>query len=157
MDHGRQHSLAHLASARLNTLAAKGAALSIALKARRGAKALVGCRISGPVGPDNRLRRLLNRPWNKLAAWDRTPLGLENRRSLSTARCAGRGGIGKTLESPNSKVPALHREAERDTTGSISRQPPVHTWIAACVQGNAIVPREASPSSNTPAYSPQLR
>src|ERR1700738_2765091 len=34
-----------------------------------------------------------------------------------------------------SEVPALHREAERDTTGSFSRQPPVHTWIEACVQG----------------------
>src|SRR3982074_1239324 len=35
----------------------------------------------------------------------------------------------------NSKVPALHREAERDTTGSFSRQPPVHTWIGPPVQG----------------------
>src|ERR1700730_16329975 len=34
-----------------------------------------------------------------------------------------------------SKVPALHREAERDTTGSISRQPLVHTWIGLLVQG----------------------
>ena len=34
-----------------------------------------------------------------------------------------------------SKIPALHREAERDTTGSFSRQPSVHTWIGACVQG----------------------
>src|SRR3984893_13934814 len=57
-----------------------------------------------------------------------------NRRSLSTARCAGRGGVGKTLESSVSKVPALHREAERDTTGSFSRQPPVHTWIGGWVQ-----------------------
>src|ERR1700720_4433329 len=58
-----------------------------------------------------------------------------NRRSLSAARCAGCGGIGKTLESPKSEVPALHREAERDTTGSFSHQPPVHTWIGAWVQG----------------------
>ena len=34
-----------------------------------------------------------------------------------------------------SKVPALHREAERDTTGNISRQHPVHTWIGRQVQG----------------------
>src|SRR6266702_85868 len=34
-----------------------------------------------------------------------------------------------------SKIPALHREAERDTTGSFSRQPLVHTWIGAWVQG----------------------
>ena len=31
----------------------------------------------------------------------------------------------------NSKVPALHREAERDTTGSFNRQPLLHTWIGA--------------------------
>jgi hypothetical protein len=29
----------------------------LSLKARRGAKALAGYRISGPCGPDNRLRR----------------------------------------------------------------------------------------------------
>src|SRR5579862_2811656 len=63
------------------------------------------------------------------AAW------AQNRRSLSAARCAGCGGIGKTLESSRRKVPALHREAERDTTGSFNRQPLVHTWIAALVQG----------------------
>ena len=58
-----------------------------------------------------------------------------NRRSLSAARCAGRGGIGKTLEPQDcSKVPALHREAERDTTGSFSRQPLLHTWIGRRVQ-----------------------
>src|SRR5258705_400905 len=33
------------------------------------------------------------------------------------------------------KVPALHREAERDTTGSFSRQPLVHTWNGRRVQG----------------------
>ena len=60
----------------------------------------------------------------------------QNRRSMSAARCAGCGGIGKTLESSEiSKVPALHREAERDTTGSVSRQPLVHTWIGVSVQG----------------------
>src|SRR6185437_10327942 len=59
----------------------------------------------------------------------------QNRRSMSAARCAGRGGIGKTLEPKITKVPALHREAERDTTGSISRQLPVHTWIGGPAQG----------------------
>src|SRR5712664_3550457 len=58
-----------------------------------------------------------------------------NRRSLSAARCAGCGGVGKTLESSELKVPALHREAERDTTGSFSRQPLVHTWNGRHVQG----------------------
>jgi hypothetical protein len=41
MDLGRQHSLAHQASARLNTLAAK-VPPCLSLKARRGAKALAG-------------------------------------------------------------------------------------------------------------------
>jgi hypothetical protein len=47
------------------------------------------------------------------------------------------GGVGKTLESPreNMRVPALHREAERDTTGSIGRQHSVHTWNGGPVQG----------------------
>src|ERR1700738_5444577 len=58
-----------------------------------------------------------------------------NRHSLSAARCAGCGGIGKTLESPESEVPARPREAERDTTGSFSRQPLVHTWNGGRVQG----------------------
>src|ERR1700692_8488 len=54
---------------------------------------------------------------------------------MSAARCAGCGGIGKTLKSPLSEVPALHREAERDTTGNYSRQHLLHTWIARHVQG----------------------
>jgi hypothetical protein len=33
------------------------------------------------------------------------------------------------------RVPALHREAERDTTGSIGRQRSVHTWNGGPVQG----------------------
>mgnify|MGYP000426232838 CR=1 FL=1 len=34
------------------------------------------------------------------------------------------------------RVPARHREAERDTTGSIRHQHPVHTWIGRAVQGS---------------------
>src|SRR6266481_3654679 len=79
-------------------------------------------------------------PCLKLSLEQEGNLGLDaararNRRSLSAARCAGCGGIGKTLESPKfSKAPALHREAERDTTGSFSRQPPVHTLIGRFAQ-----------------------
>ena len=59
-----------------------------------------------------------------------------NRPSGSAARCAGWGRDRKDAGIPEtSKVPALHREAERDTTGSISRQPLVHTWIGRLVQG----------------------
>src|ERR1700754_5037228 len=60
----------------------------------------------------------------------------QNRHSMSAARCAGWGRDRKDAGIPEtSKVPALHREAERDTTGSISRQPLVHTWIGRPVQG----------------------
>ena len=129
MDLGRQHSLAHQASARLNRLAAKGAALSFAEStgtAPRRPPAI----LSEPCGPIIDCAVSLEQDGN---------LGLDaaragNRHSLSAARCAGCGGIGKTLESPNSRVPALHREAERDTTGSFSRQPSLHTWIGRRVQ-----------------------
>src|SRR6266849_9155813 len=56
------------------------------------------------------------------------------RHSVSAARCAGCGGSERRWNL-NSKVPALHREAERDTTGSFSRQPLVHTWNDRRVQG----------------------
>ena len=69
-----------------------------------------------------------------MVTWDRTPLGLETALHVNRAlrwlgrdrKDAGIFGI--------SKVPALHREAERDTTGSISRQHLVHTWIGGSVQ-----------------------
>jgi hypothetical protein len=48
---GRHLSLAHQASARLNTLAAK-APPCLSLMARRGAKALAGCRIPAALGRD---------------------------------------------------------------------------------------------------------
>src|SRR3984957_6704251 len=58
-----------------------------------------------------------------------------NRPSLSAARCTGCGGIGRTLEpQTGTKVPALHREAERATTGGFSRQPLLHTWIDGSAQ-----------------------
>ena len=70
-----------------------------------------------------------------MVTWDRTPLGLETA-SPGQPRAALAGeGSGKTLEPSTWKFPALHREAERDTTGSISLQPPVHTWIGVGVQG----------------------
>ena len=70
--------------------------------------------------------------------WDRTPLGLETAAPGQPRAALAVEGSGKTQESSTiftSKVPALHREAERDTTGSISRQPLVHTWIGVSVQG----------------------
>ena len=67
--------------------------------------------------------------------WDRTPLGLETAAPCQPRAALAVEGSGKTLAPPTSKVPALHREAERGTTGNISRQPLVHTWIGASVQG----------------------
>jgi hypothetical protein len=48
VDLGRQYSLAHQASARLKTWAAKRR-LILSLKARRGAEALAGCSHIGPL------------------------------------------------------------------------------------------------------------
>ena len=133
MDPGRQHSLAHQASARLNMLAENDTAVSIA---ESPVWRLSACRPShiGPFGVRIISRAVFsNRPWKK--TWDRTPLGLETAAPCQPRAALAGEGSGKTQVPPASEVPALHREAERDTTGSISRQPPVHTWIGGCVQG----------------------
>ena len=76
----------------------------------------------------------LKPPWKKVT-WDRTPLGLETvppdrpRAALAVASTERRWNLKFWGEGP-----ALHREAERDTTGSISRQHLVHTWIGGSVQ-----------------------
>lgn len=59
-----------------------------------------------------------------------------NRRSVSAAQCAGCGGEEGTLE-PLTECEdlALHREAERDTTASLNRQPFIHTSNVALWQG----------------------
>ena len=59
-----------------------------------------------------------------------------NRRSVSAARCAGCGGSEGTLEPLTvCEELALHREAERDTTASLNRQPLIHTSNVALWQG----------------------
>jgi hypothetical protein len=68
------------------------------------------------------------------SAWDRTPLGLETAAPYQPRAALAVEGSGKTQETSASKVPALHREAERDTTGSNGRQHPVHTWIGRRAQ-----------------------
>ena len=67
--------------------------------------------------------------------WERTPLGLETAPPVNRAARAGSGEAGKTLKSPFWEVPALHREADRDTTGNFDRQHHIHTWIGLSVQG----------------------
>src|SRR4030081_1047793 len=74
-------------------------------------------------------------PGNKRMTWDRTPLGLETALPCQPRAALAVEGSERRWNPRDSKVPALHREAERDTTGSISRQAPVHTRIGAWVQG----------------------
>ena len=67
--------------------------------------------------------------------WDRTPLGLETATPCQPRAALAAEGSERRWNLLYQKVPALHREAERDTTGSFSRQPLVHTWIRGRVQG----------------------
>ncbi len=133
---GWQYSLAHQASARLNTLAAK-APLYLSLKApawRRNPLAL-----SEPLGPVIGFVVSGTVPGRK-ETLGRAPLGLEPPLRVNRAlRWPGRDRK-KTLESSTSRVPALHREAEHDATGNIGRQHPVHTWIGDHVQGKRRTP-----------------
>jgi N-acetylmuramoyl-L-alanine amidase len=69
-----------------------------------------------------------------MVTWDRTPLGLETAAPCQPRAALALEGSEGRWNLQNSKVPALHREAERDTTGSFSRQPPVHTSIGRHVQ-----------------------
>src|SRR6266851_4321585 len=69
-----------------------------------------------------------------MVTWDRTPLGLETAAPYQ-ARAALAVEGSERRWNLNWKVPALHREAERDTTGSFSRQPLLHTWNGRRVQG----------------------
>src|SRR4030088_1691018 len=64
-----------------------------------------------------------------------TPLGLETALLVSRALRWPVEGSERRWNLLDQKVPALHREAERDTTGSFSRRPAVHTWIGPVVQG----------------------
>jgi hypothetical protein len=70
-----------------------------------------------------------------MVTWDRTPLGLETAAPVSRALRWPWRDRKNAGSSEISKVPALHREAERDTTGSFNRQPLIHTWIGRGVQG----------------------
>jgi hypothetical protein len=70
-----------------------------------------------------------------MVTWDRTPLGLKTAAPCQPRAALAAEGSERRWNPRRSKVPALHREAERDTTGSISRQPLVHTWIGVSVQG----------------------
>jgi hypothetical protein len=86
-----------------------------------------------------------------METWDRTPLGLETAAPVQPRAALAAEGSEKRWNLQNAKVPALHREAERDTTGNFSRQPPLHTWIGRRVQGkrrNAATVRLYSPKGH---------
>ena len=70
-----------------------------------------------------------------MVTWDRTPLGLETATPDQPRAALAVEGSERRWNLLDQKVPALHREAERDTTGSFSRQPLVHTSIGPDVQG----------------------
>jgi hypothetical protein len=69
--------------------------------------------------------------------WDRTPLGLQTVPPCRPRAALAPGEAGKTQESSQIEGSGAAREAERDTTGSISRQHPVHTWNDGPVQGTS--------------------
>src|ERR1700744_5290567 len=78
----------------------------------------------------------LSRPWNnKMVAWDRTALGLKTAPPCQPRAALAVEGSERRWNLEHSTVPALHREAERDTTGSFSRQPSLHTRIDRPAQG----------------------
>src|SRR3977135_2414499 len=79
-----------------------------------------------------------------MVTWDRTPLGLETAAPCQPRAALAVEGSERRWNPRFSKVPALHREAERDTTGSFSRQPPVHTWNGRVVQGKRRKRRSAA-------------
>src|SRR5207247_9941687 len=85
------------------------------------------------LGPDNQFCRVLNRPWKRYLGPDAARA--RNRHSCQPRAALAVEGSGKTQVPSIWKAPALHREAERDTTGSISRQHLVHTWTGGCAQG----------------------
>jgi hypothetical protein len=131
---GRQHSLAHQASARLEHAGGKVAALLIADGQGVTPKRWPLVSHTDPPGPNIRQIASQSRPWkHKNPGPDAARA--RNRSSLLAARRAGKGRSGKTPKPSNSKVPALHREAGGDTTMSIGRQHFVHTSIDPAVQG----------------------
>ena len=69
-----------------------------------------------------------------MVTWDRTPLGLETAAPCQPRAALAAEGSERRWNLHILDVPALHREAERDTTGNFSRQHLLHTWIDRHVQ-----------------------
>ena len=63
--------------------------------------------------------KCLTPPWSKKVTWGRTPLGLETAPPVGRAlRWPWKDRKDAGTSNTCSEEPALHREAERDTTGS---------------------------------------
>lgn len=77
---------------------------------------------------------LRSRSLEKMVSWDRTPLGLETAAPCQSRAALAAEGSERRGDLLNLKIPALHREAERDTTGNLAVSLLVHTWIGTCVQ-----------------------
>jgi hypothetical protein len=94
----------------------------------------------GPLRPQDSVMKCLNLPLEQIKDLGPDAARASFRHSGSTARCAGCGGIGMDAGTsiwlkPALEDPALHREAERDTTGSLYRQHQIHTWNDRFMQG----------------------
>ena len=83
--------------------------------------------------------KCLKPPLVQEVTWDRTPLGLGTATPDQPRAALAVEGSERTLEPRNigniNGKPALHREAERDTTGSLNRQHQIHTLIDRLMQG----------------------
>ena len=109
-------------------------AACLSLKVRRGAEALTGHRISRPSGAVISCAVSEFVPGTRSLTWDRTPLGLKTTAPYQPRAALAGDGSERRWNSEN-RGSGVAREAERDTTGSINRQLPVHTWIGGPAQG----------------------
>lgn len=77
-----------------------------------------------------------SRPWNLSGNPGPAPPELEPALTPPPRAALAMKEDGKRWNSHTLRVPALHREAECDTTGNIGHQHSVHTWNATFVQGS---------------------
>ena len=76
-----------------------------------------------------------------MITWDRTPLGLKTAAPRQPRAALAVEGSERRWNFLNSKVPALHREAERDTTGSLTVSPFYIRGLGAACKGS-VAPRQ---------------
>jgi hypothetical protein len=136
-DYDRQLSLAHQASARLNTLAAAHAALSVADSSGRRRKARPIDLPATAWGSGYLAMPCLETvPGNKSLGPDATRA--KTAPQVRRAARAGREGFGKALASSshNRRYRRCTGRLNATQPGVICRQPSVHTWIGPPVQAS---------------------